>query len=60
MSWQKVCLPKRDGGLGIRLTGKMNKALLAKIGWRIIHENKSLWARVLRSKYKVGTVHDQG
>lgn len=32
---------------------EMNKALLAKVGWRLIHDDHSLWAKVLRSKYKV-------
>lgn len=58
MAWKRICLPKRDGGLGIRSAGKMNKALLAKIAWRILKEDKSLWARVLRSKYKVGSIQD--
>jgi len=34
----------------------MNKALVAKVGWRLLGDDKSLWARVLRSKYKVGEV----
>lgn len=36
----------------------MNKALLGKIGWSLLHDKDSLWARVLRSKFKVGDVHD--
>lgn len=36
LSWKKVCLPKREGGLGIRASEEMNKALLAKIGWRLL------------------------
>lgn len=36
LSWEKICVPKREGGLGIRLTTEMNKALLAKLGWRLI------------------------
>ncbi|CAA7048639.1 unnamed protein product [Microthlaspi erraticum] len=59
LSWRKVCQPKRAGGLGIRLSSDMNKALLAKIGWRLLHNVDSLWARVLRSKYKVKEPHDQ-
>ncbi|KAG7534372.1 Endonuclease/exonuclease/phosphatase superfamily [Arabidopsis thaliana x Arabidopsis arenosa] len=54
MSWKRICRPKGEGGLGIRPAGVMNKALLAKVGWRIIHDRESLWARIMRSKYKVG------
>lgn len=50
LSWNKICRPKREGGLGIRKTADMNKALLAKVGWRLLHNKDSLWARVLRSK----------
>ncbi|KAG7568097.1 Ribonuclease H domain [Arabidopsis thaliana x Arabidopsis arenosa] len=32
----------------------MNKALIAKLGWRVLNDKESLWARVLRCKYKVG------
>lgn len=33
IAWDKVCLPKADGGLGIRLSKPMNQELLAKVGW---------------------------
>ncbi|CAA7059442.1 unnamed protein product [Microthlaspi erraticum] len=49
VSWDKICRPKEDGGLGIRKTRLMNTALLAKVGWRVLHDSTSLWARVLRS-----------
>ncbi|CAA7043436.1 unnamed protein product [Microthlaspi erraticum] len=58
IGWDKVCLSKAEGGLGIRKTSIMNKALIAKLGWRLLHDNTSLWARVLRSKCKVGDIHD--
>lgn len=32
VAWEKVCLPKGEGGLGIRSAKVMNKALVAKIG----------------------------
>ncbi|KAG7543761.1 Ribonuclease H-like superfamily [Arabidopsis thaliana x Arabidopsis arenosa] len=47
VNWKKVCSRKCDGGLGIRASKDMNKALLAKLGWRLIHDQNSLWARVV-------------
>lgn len=58
LAWNGVCLPKAEGSLWIRKSGDMNKALLAKIGWRLIHDTSSLWSRVVRSKYKVGDIQD--
>ncbi|CAA7029235.1 unnamed protein product [Microthlaspi erraticum] len=37
----------------------MNKALIAKLGWRLIHDDVSLWARVLQSKYRVRDIRDE-
>ncbi|KAG7564109.1 Ribonuclease H domain [Arabidopsis suecica] len=59
MSTIMLPAPKREGGLGIRSAKNMNKALLAKIGWRLLHETGSLWAKILRTKYKVGDPHDK-
>jgi len=59
VAWDRVCLPKREGGLGIQKSKFMNKALVSKIGWRLIHDRQSLWARILRKKYKVGEIHDR-
>lgn len=58
VAWDRVCLPKWEGGLGIRSAKDMNKALIAKVGWRLLNDQVSLWARVFRSKYKVGDIHD--
>ncbi|CAA7025736.1 unnamed protein product [Microthlaspi erraticum] len=51
-------LDKKEGALGIRKAKEMNTALLAKLGWRLLHNEISLWAKVLRSKYKVKEVKD--
>ncbi|XP_010513759.1 PREDICTED: uncharacterized protein LOC104789811 [Camelina sativa] len=59
LAWDRVCLPKVGDGLGLNHAKEMNVALLAKIGWRLLHDNTSLWARVVRSKYKVGNIHDR-
>ncbi|CAA7030525.1 unnamed protein product [Microthlaspi erraticum] len=58
LSWDRVCVPKSEGGLGIRRAQEMNIALIAKLGWRLLNDAASLWARVLRSKYKVKDVKD--
>ncbi|CAA7036129.1 unnamed protein product [Microthlaspi erraticum] len=59
VSWDKVCLPRSEGGLGIRKSGIMNVALVAKVGWRVLHDKTSLWAQVLRSKYKIGDLQNR-
>ncbi|CAA7030622.1 unnamed protein product [Microthlaspi erraticum] len=58
ISWERVCLPKREGGLGIRKAQDMNKALIAKLSWRVLQDTNSLWSRVLRHKYKVTNIKD--
>lgn len=41
----------------MRSSKAMNKVLLAKVGWRLMHDKTSLWAKNLRKKYKVGDIH---
>ena len=36
----------------------MNTTLIAKVGWRVLQDKDSLWAKVVRSKYKVGDIRD--
>lgn len=58
VAWDRVTTSKSEGGLGIRRAQEMNKALIAKLGWRLLQNHDSLWARLLRKKYKVGGSHD--
>lgn len=51
MSWDKLGLPKNDGGLGFRKFQDFNDALLAKQCWRLIHNLNSLWAWILKARY---------
>ena len=54
-SWDKLCRPKKFGGLGFKKTKEMNLALLAKFAWFVASNRQSLCMDVLRSKYKVNS-----
>lgn len=58
VSWEKICRPKSDGGLGIRSAKEMNMALLGKLGWRLMNTQYALWVRILRKKFRVGELSD--
>ncbi|KAF7826508.1 putative ribonuclease H protein At1g65750 family [Senna tora] len=55
VAWKEVCEPVEKGGLDIRPLQSMNCAMLMKLGWWLIEDKDSLWARVLRSKYNCGS-----
>lgn len=40
--------------MGLRKTKFMNQALLMKVGWGLINQKDTLWARTLRNKYGCG------
>jgi hypothetical protein len=51
VSWDVVCSPVKDGGLGIRRLVDFNKALLGKWLWRFGMEDHRIWRCVLVAKY---------
>ena len=52
VKWGDVCLPKQQGGLGIRPLCEMNDALKSKWLWRFAKDD-ALWRKVIASKYGV-------
>ncbi|KAJ0770489.1 putative RNA-directed DNA polymerase [Helianthus annuus] len=45
VAWNDVCLPKNEGGLGIRSIADVNKSLMANHIWSIITKRESIWVR---------------
>nr|GEV87688.1 hypothetical protein [Tanacetum cinerariifolium] len=45
VAWEVVCLPKKEGGLGIRRPDHFNKALMVSHIWKLISFKESLWVK---------------
>ncbi|XP_019186483.1 PREDICTED: uncharacterized protein LOC109181186 [Ipomoea nil] len=53
VNWNTVTQCKDSGGLGIRRLEEMNISFFAKLGWRLMSGDDSLWAKVFKSKYAI-------
>ena len=54
-SWEKVCFPVEEGGLGFRSLLDLERAFAMKLWWTI-RQKSSLWARFMHRKY-IGEQH---
>ncbi|KAL9830379.1 putative RNA-directed DNA polymerase [Arabidopsis thaliana] len=45
ISWESVCKPKREGGLGLRSLKEANNVCVLKLIWRIVSHGNSLWVK---------------
>jgi hypothetical protein len=54
VSWNDVCRPKKEGGLGVKDLRIMNISLLTKWKWRLFSEEQSIWKNVLINRYGDG------
>ncbi|XP_031131836.1 uncharacterized protein LOC116033219 [Ipomoea triloba] len=50
-SWDKLCHPKKWGGMGFRSLRDFNLAMLSKQSWRLINNQTSLAAQIFRARY---------
>lgn len=49
--WDVLYQPKVIGGFGLRKAEGMHKALLAKLGWRVLIQEDELWTKIIWRKY---------
>jgi hypothetical protein len=59
VKWETICLPKAEGGLGVRDIRITNISLLAKWKWRLLQNEEALWVKVLSIKYGGTVVSNQ-
>jgi hypothetical protein len=50
-SWNSICLPKDQGGLGFRLMKDVNISLISKLGWKLLLDHDCLWVSLFKNKY---------
>ena len=50
-SWEKLCMPKKFGGLGFKHLHEFNLSMVAKQAWRLLINPSSLVARIFKAKY---------
>ncbi|XP_010513407.1 PREDICTED: uncharacterized protein LOC104789404 [Camelina sativa] len=48
VAWKDVCIPREEGGLGLRLLKEANTVSCLKLIWRLLSTN-SLWTKWLRT-----------
>eukprot|EP00253_Pinus_taeda_P019814 PITA_19814 len=51
VKWEKACVPKKAGGIGLRDPEHSNRIMGAKIWWRWLSYPGTLWARFWTAKY---------
>jgi len=51
VAWTEVCLPKANGGVGLKNLDAWNKAWIAKLVWEVAKKKDSLWIKWVHEKY---------
>ncbi|CAL1384527.1 unnamed protein product [Linum trigynum] len=51
VSWNTICKPKSQGGLGLRSARNLNMAYMIKLAWQMLNNDSELWVQVLQGKY---------
>ncbi|KAG7571789.1 Endonuclease/exonuclease/phosphatase superfamily [Arabidopsis suecica] len=48
VAWEDLCVPKNEGGLGIRRLHKVSRVFALGLIWKIISDSNSLWVALVR------------
>lgn len=51
INWKRFEQPKEVGGLGVRTLQHINKAMIAKLIWKLLENDTCLWCQLMRAKY---------
>ena len=51
ISWDQTCLPKSQGGLGIKDLVGWNKATMAKLTWAVAQKKEVQWVKWVHERY---------
>jgi len=51
VAWDKVCKPKKYGGLGLRKAGATNRAFISKLIQKFYNKLSNFWVQQIRAKY---------
>lgn len=54
IAWHTVCLPKAEGGLGVKQMVQWNKAALCKQLWKLFDKPSCLWSKWVNLNYMKG------
>ncbi|XP_074283602.1 uncharacterized protein LOC141608142 [Silene latifolia] len=54
VSWDKVCTPKKEGGLGLRNLTTWNMAAVGKLAWWVTNRPDKLWVQWVHHIYLKG------
>lgn len=52
VAWSDICLPRREGGLGLKQLREWNSAAMGKLLWRIHCRAKDIWVDWIYNKLK--------
>ena len=51
VAWDKICRPKKLGGLGLRKTSAVNTAFVAKLLWKFLTQSNNYWVQQMHAKH---------